>query len=331
MDCAFLQPNSRTVEEYDASFHSTEGDSNTQQSDKKDEKAPVSPHMLTARNKDRHGDEDETLNGEHGEQYAGHVSYMAGTGTGPALGRGEGSLKTANISQGFFSKYFNDVGRSIHNDENVLFNAIQGATKQFNENPIAAAGLGALGAGGTAAAVAGIKDLIRPKRRRHAELESTTDKMKDSGKKWALRGFAGAGLASLAHQYLKKESSSNLQKNAFFSQSAAEDKEIVKNKLARDTALTFQEKSTLSRKVDQLSSSEASNLRDIVSSLIGGGIGVAVAKFLMGAGFTGQTLAAIAGVALGNSLFGSSGPPTTADGNARFGANTDRYGRPRIF
>lgn len=79
----------------------------------------------------------------------------------------------------------------------------------------------------------------------------------------------------------------------------------LRNKLMQDSALGNADKTTLLNYVSQLSDNQKQDLSRLIGPVAGAGLGIVIARYLLGLGFGGTALLAIIGGAVGNSLAGS--------------------------
>jgi hypothetical protein len=106
-------------------------------------------------------------------------------------------------------------------------------------------------------------------------------------------------------------------KQALWGQGGANTSDISR-KIFQDTKLTLMQKQELSNQVKNLNAQQANRLNQMISSAFGGGIGLVVAKYLLGLGKFGTILTTIASGLLGASMGRGQSPKPTHDA----------YGRP---
>lgn len=115
-------------------------------------------------------------------------------------------------------------------------------------------------------------------------------------------------------------------KQSFYGMTETNPEDLIESKIQSDTTLPSWMRSQLLQFIPQLSDSEARSLASLLRSSAGGGVGYVVAKYLLGLGFTGRVLSALAGAYLG---FMIGGLPNNSQGQ-EVDTKKDVFGRPRF-
>ena len=102
-------------------------------------------------------------------------------------------------------------------------------------------------------------------------------------------------------------------KEAAWGQSGGANISTITRKIFQDTKLTLMQKQELTNQVKYLNAQQASKLNMLVGSAWGGGVGLVIAKYLLGLGKFGTILTTIASGLLGASMSRGQAPKPTHD------------------
>ena len=115
-------------------------------------------------------------------------------------------------------------------------------------------------------------------------------------------------------------------KSAFYSLSTEADSDI-EDRVMEDGNLSYMDKSTLLRFVNQLSPDRKASLSRLIGPIAGAGVGAAIARYLLQAGIGGTALLGIVGAVVGGNM-------TRGQGNAfgqRVDTSRDVFGQKRYI
>jgi hypothetical protein len=153
----------------------------------------------------------------------------------------------------------------------------------------------------------------------------------------AIAGGAFTGLGSLlASMYARSRMSQTPMhqeplpdvphKRAFYALSSPAD-DNIEDRVMEDASLSYVDKSTVLRYVNQLSPQRKSELSRMIGPVAGAGVGMAVARYLLQMGIGGTALLGIIGAAIGSGL--SRGPLNAFGQHAD--ASLDMFGQHRYI
>lgn len=201
------------------------------------------------------------------------------------------------------------VGRFLGNKyvaapRHALFNAMR-------HHPLSGAAVGGLMAGGLGLGYGAYRKYFS---------DDPEDGKRSIGRYVLPAALAGGALAGLG---------SHLYRGVVKKGSAMDGLNQINAAIMNDPSLSDADKNSLIKMVGQVPYHNLEGLKRIATTAIGAGVGAAIAKYLMGLGFTGQVLSAIVGGVIGRS-FGGPSVTRNAFGQEYMGG-TDFYGNARTF